>query len=117
RVAKDAGRASRTTPSPMTMPSSTGASSSRGHSRSVAFYGRVSSVDLDAFSDVHSVQWARLDALSRRRRLTGAESDELVRLYQAVATHLSIIRSSAPDPVVVSRLSETLNRARTTIGG
>lgn len=74
-------------------------------------------MDLDAFSDVHSVQWARLDALSRRRRLTGAESDELVRLYQAVATHLSIIRSSAPDPVVVSRLSETLNRARTTIGG
>lgn len=74
-------------------------------------------MDLDAFSDVHSAQWARLDSLSRRRRLTGAESDEMIRLYQAVATHLSMIRSSAPDPVLVSRLSETLNRARTTIAG
>ncbi|SDD57219.1 Uncharacterized membrane protein SpoIIM, required for sporulation [Sanguibacter gelidistatuariae] len=74
-------------------------------------------MDLDAFSDVHSGEWARLKTLSTRRRISGAEADELVRLYQAVATHLSMIRSSAPDPVLISQLSQTLNRARTTIAG
>ncbi|MBF0723329.1 stage II sporulation protein M [Sanguibacter inulinus] len=74
-------------------------------------------MDLDAFSDVHRGEWERLKQLSGRRRLDGAESDELVRLYQTVATHLSTLRSSAPDPVLVSELSQTLNRARTTIAG
>lgn len=74
-------------------------------------------MDLDAFSAVHSGEWARLKELSTRRRISGAEADELVRLYQAVATHLSTIRSSAPDPVLISQLSQTLNRARTTIAG
>ena len=74
-------------------------------------------MDLDAFSAVHGADWARLDALARRRRLTGSESDELVRLYQEVATHLSQVRSSAPDPVVVSRLSDILSRARSSIAG
>ncbi|WP_066465060.1 stage II sporulation protein M [Sanguibacter suarezii] len=74
-------------------------------------------MDLDAFADVHSHEWARLKELSTRRRISGAEADELVRLYQAVATHLSTIRSSAPDPVLISQLSQTLNRARTTIAG
>ena len=55
-------------------------------------------MDLDAFTAVRSGSWARLDELSRRRRLTGAEADELVRLYQAAATDLSTVRSSAPDP-------------------
>ena len=74
-------------------------------------------MDLDAFSAVHGPTWARLDALSRRGRLTGAESDELVRLYQEVATHLSAVRSTAPDPAVVSRLSDLLGRARSAISG
>lgn len=74
-------------------------------------------MDLDAFSDVHRGEWERLKHLSTRRRLDGAEADELVRLYQTVATHLSTVRSSAPDPVLVSQLSQTLNRARTTIAG
>lgn len=74
-------------------------------------------MDLDAFSAVHGPAWARLDSLATRHRLSGAESDELVRLYQEAATHLSMIRSSAPDPSVVSRLSETLGRARAAIAG
>jgi len=74
-------------------------------------------VDLDAFSAVRGTQWARLDELTRRRRLTGAESDELVRLYQAVATDLSTVRSTAPDPATVSRLSDLLGRARNAIAG
>lgn len=74
-------------------------------------------MDLDAFSAVRAAQWVRLDELARRRRLTGAQSDELVRLYQSVATDLSTVRSTAPDPATVSRLSDLLGRARTAIAG
>ena len=74
-------------------------------------------MDLDAFSAVHAGAWARLEALSKQGRLTGAESDELVRLYQEVATHLSTVRSVAPDPAVVSQLSQILARARSAIAG
>ncbi|MCA5894646.1 stage II sporulation protein M [Isoptericola sp. NEAU-Y5] len=74
-------------------------------------------MDLDAFTAVHNQQWERLDRLSRRRRLDGAEADELVRLYREVATHLSTVRSAAPDPVLVTRLSDLLSRARVRIGG
>ncbi len=74
-------------------------------------------MDLDAFSAVHSAAWDRLAVLVKRRRLDGAEADELVRLYQEVATHLSTVRSAAPDPVLVTRLSDLLTRARTRISG
>lgn len=74
-------------------------------------------MDLDAFAAVHEPTWARLDELARRRHLTGAESDELVRLYQEVATHLSAVRSAAPDPAAVSHLSQLLARARSSIAG
>lgn len=74
-------------------------------------------MDLDAFSAVNAPRWARLEELSRRGRLTGAEADELVLLYQEVATHLSRVRSAAPDPAVVSRLSDLLGRARAAIAG
>ncbi|MGI9156869.1 MAG: stage II sporulation protein M, partial [Marmoricola sp.] len=43
--------------------------------------------------------------------------DELVDLYQEVATHLSVIRSTAPDAAVVSYLSGLLARARTRSAG
>lgn len=74
-------------------------------------------MDLDAFSAVHGSSWDRLDTLARRRRLSGSESDELVRLYQEVATHLSQVRSAAPDPTVIARLSDLLARARSSIAG
>jgi uncharacterized membrane protein SpoIIM required for sporulation len=74
-------------------------------------------VDLDAFTAVHDGSWARLDELTRRRRLTGAEADELVRLYQAAATDLSTVRSSAPDPETVTRLSQLIARARAQLAG
>ena len=43
---------------------------------------------------------------------SGAESDELVDLYQQVATHLSVVRTSAPDPSLVAHLSSLLAKAR-----
>ncbi|MFD7136867.1 stage II sporulation protein M [Streptomyces sp. NPDC059894] len=74
-------------------------------------------MDLDVFVSAHRAEWDRLDALLRRRRLTGSEADELVTLYQRTATHLSLIRSSAPDPQLTGRLSHLVARARSTVTG
>lgn len=74
-------------------------------------------MDLDAFTAARRARWERLDELGRSRRLTGAESDELVRLYQAVATDLSQVRAAAPDPSTVTYLSQLLARTRVAISG
>lgn len=74
-------------------------------------------MDIDAFMAAHSGRWARLEQLSKRRRLSGIEADELVDGYQEVATHLSVVRSSAPDAALVSYLSTLLARARTRTTG
>lgn len=69
-------------------------------------------MDLDALVGRRRGAWARLDALARRRRLSGAEADELLDGYQRAATDLSVVRSSAPDAAVVSHLSTLVARAR-----
>ena len=70
-------------------------------------------IDLDVFVTAHRREWDRLDELTRHSRsLSGAEVDELVDLYQRTATHLSAVRTSAPDPVLVARLSGLVTRAR-----
>ena len=74
-------------------------------------------MDIDAFMAVRSGRWKRLEDLASRRRLTGEEADELVRLYQSTATDLSALQSSAPDPNVVGSLSALLARARARIAG
>jgi uncharacterized membrane protein SpoIIM required for sporulation len=74
-------------------------------------------VDLDAFVAVHSAEWLRLEQLSRRRRLSGEEVDELVTLYQRAATHLSVIRTGDTDPALAARLSSTVASARSAIAG
>ena len=74
-------------------------------------------MDLDAFIVVHRDGWDRLDALAKRRRLSGKGVDDLVELYQQVATDLSVVRSTAADPALISRLSDVLLRARTRIAG
>ncbi|MFG2197060.1 stage II sporulation protein M [Streptomyces sp. NPDC048639] len=75
-------------------------------------------MDLDVFVAAHRAEWDRLDELLRRqRRLTGAEADELVALYQRTATHLSLIQSSAPDPQLTGRLTQLVARARSAVAG
>jgi uncharacterized membrane protein SpoIIM required for sporulation len=69
-------------------------------------------VDLDAYVAARSRSWGRLEELVARRRLTGAEGDELLDLYQRVSTDLSVVRSASPDPSVVTYLSMLLTRAR-----
>jgi uncharacterized membrane protein SpoIIM required for sporulation len=74
-------------------------------------------VDLDAYVTEHAGEWRRLELLSRRRRLGPAEADELIALYQRAGTHLSAIRSRAPDPALVARLSRIVLAARGAITG
>ncbi|WP_406148454.1 stage II sporulation protein M [Streptomyces sp. NBC_01012] len=75
-------------------------------------------MDLDVFVTTHRNEWDRLDHLLHRgRSLTGEEADELVTLYQRTATHLSLIQSSAPDPLLTARLTQLVARARSTVTG
>jgi uncharacterized membrane protein SpoIIM required for sporulation len=74
-------------------------------------------VDLDVFVAAHRAEWERLGELVGRRRLSGAEADELVDLYRRTTTHLSVVRSAAPDPALVTRLSSLVARARSAVVG
>jgi uncharacterized membrane protein SpoIIM required for sporulation len=74
-------------------------------------------VDLDAFVAAHQGEWSRLEYLARHGSSSGAEADEILDLYQRVATQLSVVRSSAPDPSLVTYLSSLLARARTRSAG
>ena len=69
-------------------------------------------MDLDAYAAAHGHEWTELEALARRRRLTGPEADELIRLYQSGAAELSALQTAAGPSVVADRLSLTLSRAR-----
>ncbi|MEZ0363688.1 stage II sporulation protein M [Mycobacterium sp. pUA109] len=75
-------------------------------------------MDVDAFVLAHRATWDRLDWLvKKRRRLTGAEVDELVELYQRVSTHLSMLRSASSDSALVGGLSSLVARARAAVTG
>ena len=69
-------------------------------------------MDLDAYVGARHDAWQRLEVLVGRRRLSGEQSDELLRLYTEVSTDLSTIRSVNPDPALVRYLSALLSRAR-----
>jgi uncharacterized membrane protein SpoIIM required for sporulation len=72
---------------------------------------------MDAFSAVNGDTWSRLHKLAFKRRLSGAEADELLRLYQLTSAHLSLIRSIAPESGLSASLSATLAQSRTRFTG
>ncbi|WP_340537056.1 stage II sporulation protein M [Nocardioides sp. GXZ039] len=74
-------------------------------------------MDLDAYVLAHSHEWRRLEELLSSGRLNGVQSDELVERYQQVATHLSVVRTSAPDSQLIAYLSSLLARARIRLVG
>lgn len=74
-------------------------------------------MDMDAFTTVHGPQWQRLKVLGRKRRLDGAEADELLELYQSVSAHLSLIRSVDGESALSASLSAILATARTRFTG
>lgn len=69
-------------------------------------------MDLDAYTAAHSADWERLAQLAKRRRLDGAQADELIELYQSGATDLSAIKSIAGSTATGDRLSLALAAAR-----
>ncbi|QFZ21038.1 stage II sporulation protein M [Saccharothrix syringae] len=74
-------------------------------------------MDIDVFVTRHQGDWDRLARLVGARSLRGAEADELVALYQRVATHLSVARSTVPDPALLARLTALVLRARAAVTG
>lgn len=74
-------------------------------------------MDLDAYVAERRGEWNRLEVLARRRRLSPDEADELVLLYQRAATHLSVVRSHSPDPILLTALSQLVIAARAAITG
>ncbi|GAC1329498.1 MAG: stage II sporulation protein M [Mycobacteriales bacterium] len=78
-------------------------------------------MDLDVFVAAHRGEWERLEQLlrvaARPRRLSGSDVDELVHLYQQSATHLSVVQTRFPDPVLVGRLSTLVARGRAAVTG
>lgn len=70
-------------------------------------------MDIDQFLSRNTPSWNRLQQLTRRagtgvRRLSGAELQELIALYQRTASHLSYAQTNFHDPVLTTRLSQQL---------
>ena len=74
-------------------------------------------MDLDALTSARREEWARLDALSRQRHLTGAEIDELVERYRAASADLADLKTSAGRTTQGDYLSTVLARARLKLTG
>lgn len=74
-------------------------------------------MDLDAYIAEHDGEWRRLAVLSRARKLNAAQTDEMLMLYQRASTHLSVVRSRTPDPLLLARLSRLVLQARSAITG
>ncbi|MDQ0895444.1 stage II sporulation protein M [Agromyces ramosus] len=74
-------------------------------------------MDLDALASARHDDWQRLDALAREHRLRGPEADELIERYQAGASDLSLVQTTAGSTALGDRLSVSLARARLAFTG
>ena len=74
-------------------------------------------MDLDALTAARRQEWARLDALSRIRRPSGDEVDELVARYRSASADLADIKTSAGRTVQGDHVSTLLSRARLRLTG
>ncbi|MER7796909.1 stage II sporulation protein M [Microbacterium sp. NPDC096154] len=74
-------------------------------------------MDLDALATARQAEWARLDELSKRRRLRGDEVDELIARYQAASADLADIKTSAGRSPQGDHVSTILSRARLALTG
>jgi uncharacterized membrane protein SpoIIM required for sporulation len=79
-------------------------------------------VDIDQYIAGNAPVWDRLAQLTVRARrgpgrLEAAELEELVRLYQRVATHLSYARTHYADPALTAKLSGLVARSGAIVYG
>lgn len=70
-------------------------------------------MDVDRFIAQNQPGWTRLEELVRvpRSRLTAAQVDELVQLYQRTSAHLSHARTERADAALVARLTRLVANA------
>lgn len=79
-------------------------------------------MDVDQFLLTNQPTWSRLDELMGKAgrgvgRLSPAELDELVRLYQRVSSHLSYARTYYHDPALSAALTRRVARANALVYG
>ena len=81
-------------------------------------------MDVDQFIRDNEPAWNELDALAARsrsprrsRRLSGAEIERMVQLYQRVSSHLSYSRTWYGDTALTARLTVLVGEARAAIYG
>ena len=80
-------------------------------------------MDVDRFLATNQPLWDRLAHLTKRarggglRRMTAPEVDELVRLYQRTATHLSYVRTYYRDAALTMRLTGLVASAGAVVYG
>ncbi|MCR2818092.1 stage II sporulation protein M [Microbacterium sp. zg.Y1090] len=74
-------------------------------------------MDADALTAARRQEWARLEELGRRGRLSGAEADELVTRYRAASADLAELKTSAGRTPEGDYLSTLLSRARLRLTG
>jgi len=79
-------------------------------------------MDVDRYIAANQPVWDRLGGLTARAargvgRLSAAELDELVRLYQRVSTHLSYARTYYGDPALTASLTRLVARAGSVVYG
>jgi uncharacterized membrane protein SpoIIM required for sporulation len=75
-------------------------------------------VEVDRYTAQHQSSWDRLARLvDKPRKVAPHEIDELIRLYQHTAAHLSYARSTLRDPALVARLTPLVADANAVIYG
>lgn len=79
-------------------------------------------MDIDQYIAENTPVWDRLGRLTVRAergagRLNAAELEELVQLYQRVATHLSYVRTYYRDPALTAKLSGLVARSGAVVYG
>ncbi len=79
-------------------------------------------MDVDRFLVTNQPLWDRLTSLTKQaqggvRRMNAADIDELVRLYQRTATHLSYVRTYYRDPALTARLTGLVAAAGAVVYG
>lgn len=74
-------------------------------------------MNLDALAEARRDEWRRLDELSKRRSLSGAEVDEMVGLYRSASADLAEIKTVQGRTRIGDHVSTILGRARLRITG
>ena len=71
----------------------------------------------DRFIAEHVQEWDALEARLTAPPANGADSAALIEAYRTTSSHLSVLRGSSADPLVIERLTQLVGRAHGVIHG